>query len=64
MKNVLKKSDTSRSKRAKHQNILIVLRQNYDEFDTKSVASFEPKIWNALPVNFKSAESFEVFKKC
>ena len=62
MKNVLKKSDTSRSKRAKHQKI--VLRQNYDEFDTKSVASFEPKIWNALPVNFKSAESFEVFKKC
>ena len=38
-------------------------RPNYYEFGTKSLASLEPKIWNSRPVDIKSAETFEVFKK-
>ena len=63
MKNVFKKSDTSRSKRTQHQNNLIVPRPNYYEFGTESFTSLGSKIWNSLPVNIKSAEMFEVFKK-
>ena len=51
------------SKRMQHQNNLIVPRPNYYEFGTKSLTFFVPKIWNSLPVNSKSAETFEVFKK-
>ena len=36
---------------------------HYYDFDTKSLASLGPKIWNSLPVNIKSAETFKVFKK-
>ena len=63
MKNVFKKSDTSRSKRTQYQNNLIEPRPNYYEFGTTSLASLKPKIWNSLPVDIKSAETFEVFKK-
>ena len=63
MKNVFKKSDISKSKRTQHQNNLIVPRPNYYEFGTESFTSLEPKIWNSLPVNIKSADMFEVFKK-
>ena len=63
MKNVFKKSDISRSKRTQHQNNLIVPRPNYYEFGTESFTSLGPKIWNSLPVNIKSADMFEVFKK-
>ena len=51
------------SKRMQHQNNLIVPRPNYYEFGTKSLTFLGPKIWNSLPVNSKSAEMFEVFKK-
>ena len=60
MKNLFKKSDTLRSKRTQHQNNLVVPRP---DFNTKSLAFLGPKIWNSLPVNIKSAETFEVFKK-
>ena len=63
MKNVIKKSDILRSKRTQHQNNLCVPRPNYYEFGTKSLASFERKIQNSLPVNIKSSETFELFKK-
>ena len=63
MKNVFKKPDTLRSKRIEHQNNLIVSPPNYCEFGTKSLTSLWQKIWNSLPVNIKSAETFEVFKK-
>ena len=60
MKNLFKKSDTLRSKRTQHQNNLVVFRP---EVNTKSLAFLGPNIWNSLPVNIKSAETFEVFKK-
>ena len=63
IKNVFKKSDTLKSKRTQYQNNLIEPRPNYYEFGTKSLASLQPKIWNSLPVDIKSAETFEVFKK-
>ena len=63
MKNDFTKSDTLRSKRMQHQNNLIVSRLNYYEFGTKNLTSLVPKIWNSLPVNIKSAETFEVLKK-
>ena len=46
-----------------HQNKLIVPQPNYYEFDTKSLTSLGPKIWNSPLVNIKSVETFEVFKK-
>ena len=63
MKNFFKKSDALSSKRMQHQNNSIVPQLNYFEFDTKSLNSLGPKIWNSLPVNIKSVETFEVFKK-
>ena len=63
MKNVFKKSGTLWSKRMQHQNNFSVLRLNYYEFGTKSLASFGPKIWHSLAVNIKSVEMFKVFKK-
>ena len=36
---------------------------NYYEIGTKSLASFEPKIWDSPPAKIKSAETFKVFKK-
>ena len=48
MKNVFKKSDTVRPKRAQHH-----------VFGTKRLASRGPKICNLHPVNIKSAETFE-----
>ena len=55
-KNVFKKSDT-----IQHPNNHIVPRPNYYELGTKSLTSLGPKIVNSLPVNIKSAETFEVF---
>ena len=63
MKNVFKKSNTLRSKRMQHQNNLSVPQPNYYEFDTKSLAFFGPKVWDSLPINIRSAETFKVFKK-
>ena len=63
MKNFFKKSDTLSSKRMQHQNNLIVPRPNYFEFDAKILTSLGSKIWNSLPVNIKSAETFEGLKK-
>ena len=63
VKNVFRKSDTIRSKWIQHQNKLIVPQPNYYEFGTKSLTSLGQKIWNSLPVDIKSAEPFEVFKK-
>ena len=63
MKNVFKKSNTLRSKRMQHQNNLSVPQPNYYEFGTKSLASFGPKVWDSLPINIRSAETFKVFKK-
>ena len=36
---------------------------NYYEIGTENLASFERKIWDSLPANIKSAETFKVFKK-
>ena len=63
MKNFFKKLDTLRSKLTQHQNNLIVPRPNYYELGTKSLFSLGSEIWNSLPVNIKSAETFEVFKR-
>ena len=63
MKNVFKKSDTSKLKQRKHQNNLIVSQPDYYEFGTKCFASLGSKNWNSLPLSIKSAETFEVFKK-
>ena len=63
IKSVFKKSDTVRLKQMQHQNNLKVPWPNYHEFCTKILASFGPDIWDSLPVNIKSAETFEVFKK-
>ena len=46
-----------------HQNNLSVPQPNYYEFGTKSLASFGPKVWDSLPINIRSAETFKVFKK-
>ena len=63
MKNVFKNSDTIRSKKMQRLNNLIVPRPNYYEFGSKSLTSLGPKLWNSLPVNIKSAETFQVFEK-
>ena len=63
MKNVFEKSNTLRSKRMQHQNNLSVPQPNYYEFGTKRLASFGPNVWDSLPINIKSAETFKVFKK-
>ena len=36
---------------------------NQNNYGTKSLRSFGPKVWNSLPHHVKTAENLEIFKK-
>ena len=42
---------------------LDIPRVNQVSFGNQSIRSFGPKIWNSLPLQIKSCENFETFKR-
>ena len=62
MKEILEKRDGNRVTRDRYKSNLNIPRRNQVTFGTKSLKFYGPKIWNALPVNIKTAENLNVFK--
>ena len=62
MKEILEKRDGNRVTRDRCKSNLNIPRRSQVTFGTKSLKIYGPKIWNALPVNIKTAENLNVFK--
>ena len=62
MKEILEKRDGNRVTHDRYKSNLNIPRRNQVTFGTKSLKFYGPKIWNALPVNIKTAENLNVFK--
>ena len=62
MKELLEKKDGNRVTRDRYKSNLNIPRRNQVTFGTKSLKFYGPKIWNAVPVNIKTAENLNVFK--
>ena len=63
MQELFKLRETNRNVCNKYKLNLNIPVVNQVHYDTKSLRSFEPKIWNSLPHHVKSAEKLETFKK-
>ena len=63
MQELFKLRETNRNVCSKYKLNLNIPVVNQVHYDTKSLRSFEPKIWNSLPHHVKSAEKLETFKK-
>ena len=61
MKEIFEKRDENRV--TSNRLNLNIHRRNQVTFGTKSLKFYGPKIWNALPVNIKSAENLNAFKE-
>ena len=66
MEEIFEKREANRVTRDRCKLNLNIPRRNQVRFDTKtrlkSLKFYGPKIWNALQVNIKTAENFNVFK--
>ena len=63
MQELFKLRETNRNVCNKYELNLNIPVVNQVHYDTKSLRSFEHKIWNSLPHHVKSAEKLETFKK-
>ena len=61
-KEIVEKSDENRVTRDRYKLNLNIRRRNQVTFGTKSLKFCGTKIWNALPVNIKTAENLNAFK--
>ena len=62
MKEIYEKRDENRVTRDRYKLNLNISRRNHVTFGAKSLKVCEPKIWNTLPVNNKTAENLKGFK--
>ena len=62
MEKKFKLSKNNRVIRDRYKLNLNIPRTNQVTFDTNSLKSYGPKIWNALPFSIKTAENFNAFK--
>ena len=63
MQELFKLRETNRNVCNKYKLNLNIPVVNQVHYDTKSLRSFEPKIWNSLPHHVKSAESWKLLRK-
>ena len=63
MQELFKLRETNRNVHSKYKLNLNIPVVNQVTYGTKRLRSFGPKIWNSLPLNVKSAENLETFKK-
>ena len=61
MKEILEKMGQNRVTRDRYKMNLNIPRRNQVTFGTKSLKFYGTKIWNALPVNIKTAENLNAF---
>ena len=62
MKEISEKRGENRVTRERYKLNLNIPRRNQVMFGNKSLKCYGPKIWNALPVNIKTAENLNTFK--
>ena len=62
MKEIFQKRNENRVTRDRYKLNLNIPRRNQVTFGAKSLKFYGPKIWNALPVNIKTAENLNTFK--
>ena len=62
MKEIFEKRNENRVTRDRYKLNLNIPRRNQVTFGTKCLKFYGPKIWNALPVNIKTAENLNAFK--
>ena len=61
MKEILEKMGQNRVTRDRYKMNLNIPRRNQVTFGTTSLKFYGTKIWNALPVNIKTAENLNAF---
>ena len=61
MKEILEKMGQNRVSRDRYKMNLNIPRRNHVTFGTKSLKFYGTIIWNALPVNIKTAENLNAF---
>ena len=62
MKEIFEKRNENRITLDRYKLNLNIPRRNQVTFGTKSLKFYGPTIWNALPVNIKTAENLNAFK--
>ena len=62
MAGIFEKRDEKRVTRDRYTLNVNISRRNQVTFGIKSLKLYEQKIWNALPVNIKTAENLNAFK--
>ena len=62
MKEIFEKRDNNRVTCDRYKLNLNIPRRNQVTFGPKTLKFYGPKIWNALPVNMKTAENLDAFK--
>lgn len=63
MKNLFELRETSRLVREAYKIFLDIPRTNQVTYGTKSLRTYGPKFWKSLPVQIKSFENLQVFRK-
>ena len=62
MNDIFKLRNTNRVTREKYKLNLEISKPNQATFGTKSIQSYSPKIWNALPYHIKTSDNLNSFK--
>ena len=62
MKEIFEMRDENQVTHNRYNLNLNIPRRNQVSFGTKSLKLYGPKIWNALPVNIKTAKNLNTFK--
>ena len=62
MNDIFKLRNTDRLTREKYRLNLEIRKPNQDTFGTRSLRSYGPKIWNALPYHIKTSDNSNSFK--
>ena len=62
MNDIFKLRNTDRLTREKYKLNLEIPKLNQATFGTKSLRSYDPKIWNALPYHIKTSDNLNSFK--
>ena len=62
MNDLFKLSNTDKLTQEKYKLNLEIAKLNQATFGTKSLRSYGPKIWNALPYHIKTSDNLKSFK--
>ena len=62
MKEIFEMRDENQVTHNRYKLNLNIPRRNQVSFGTQSLKLYGPKIWNALPVNIKTAKNLNAFK--